>query len=390
MGALFLAAEPSGARAEFDSVAEIRGLLEFVCGTDPDRCLDRNPPLSAEDIATLGAELARLLALAEDQTPSDDPLRFEAELLRRCDRDAAQCWVWIQKIARAGSFDADLDGVFDDVDGCPGTDTPTARARSVLLAQQRALAEVRETAVALRVALILSANGTLGSLEREALARSIEALFSELVAIANERVDGRYLFGGEKDDRVPFAVSGQFEAEGSPTVIYQGGIRPWSLPVGRSGEPISIGFPGSRVFLADRDGDGRFPDDPGSDLFALLVGARHAVRDEDRQPTYVAIQAVDEAIGGQVADALRINGDTYAALLRSFPRRELANVDATGCNPSQFCAAVSISTPLDARACDRSDYLNDEPLAAQPRDCRARIAPGLGARCEPWRANDRR
>lgn len=387
-----VAAEPSYVRAQLDPVAELQGLLDFVCGVDPDRCLDREPPLSEEDIAVLGAELARLLALAEaeDSDPVDESIRFEAELLQRCDRDAAQCWVWIQKLARAGLFDADLDGVFDEVDLCPGSPTPSARARSILLAQQRALNELRDVLGAVRLALLHGANGTLGSAERHGLARTVESLFFELVSIANERVDARFLFGGERDDRVPFAVSGAFDTDGSPTVAYQGSPRPGSLPVGRSGEPRPITIPGSRLFLADRDGDGRFPDAPGADLFAVLVGAWEALRGEDVEGMLVGLQVVDEAISFQIADEVRSNGDTYAALRRSFARRELANVDATGCSQEQFCASVSSAKPFDGRLCEASDYLNDEPLANLPRDCRARRASRKGLRCEAWTAEPRR
>lgn len=388
---LFVTAEPSPVRAQLDPVAELRGLLDFVCGANRDRCLDRDPPLSEEDIAVLGSELARLLALAEaeESDPVDESIRFEAELLQRCDRDAAQCWVWIQKLARAGPFDADLDGVFDDVDRCPGSPTPSARARSILLAQQRALNEVREVLLAVRLVLIQGANGTLGSAERHALARTVESLFFELVSIANERVDSRFLFGGERDDRVPFAVSGAFDADDSPTVAYQGRPRPGSLPVGRSGKSMPITIPGSRLFLADRDGDGRFPDAPGANLFAVLVGARGALRGEDVEGMLVGLQVVDEAIGFQLADEARSNDDTYAALRRSFIRRELANVDATGCSQEQFCASASSAKPYDVRLCEASDYLNDEPLANPPRDCRARRVSRQIVRCEAWTSEPR-
>lgn len=386
--ALVVAGGVDRVHAQLDPVAELEGLLDFVCGPDPDRCLERQPPLSDEDIAVLGAELARLLALARSEVPDpgDESIRFEAELLRRCDRDAAQCWVWIQKLARSGPFDADLDGVFDDVDRCLGSDTNAVRARSILLAQQRALAEVRELLIAVRLLVIQGTNGTLGSAERQALARTAEGSFFELVSIANQRVDGRPLFAGEREDGLPFDVSGIFDDVGSPTVTYQGSRRPGSLPVGRSGEPVTITIPGSRLFLADLDGDGTAPDEPGVDLFSVVVDVRDALRSQEPEPLYIVLAVVDEAIGGQIAEEQRRNGDVFAGLSRTFPRRELANVDPAGCSREQFCEAIPIGRPSDLRVCEASDHLNDEPLRSRPRDCRVRRAADRGVRCEAVRA----
>ena len=191
------------ARAESDVTADFRGLREFVCGDDPSRCLDREPPLSGSDIDELGAELARLVAISEARDQIDESDRVEGELLRLCAEDEARCRVWVEKLARSGAVDFDLDGVLDGLDACPGTSTQVGRAQAILLAQQVALAEVREEIVLLRVLLIEAANGTLGSAERYRLGETAVDYFYELVSIANKKVDRRYLFGGQRDDLLP-------------------------------------------------------------------------------------------------------------------------------------------------------------------------------------------
>lgn len=381
---------PDAARAESDSTASFRSLLEFVCGASPDRCLDRQPPLSASDIEDLGSELSRLVAAFETRDQIDESERVESDLIRLCGEDEARCWVWIEKLARAGSIDADRDGVLDGFDACPGTSTAVARAESILLAQQIALTEVRELLIALRMLLIEAANGTLGSAERHRLGETAEGLFYDLVAVANKKVDGRYLFGGQRDDLPPFVLSGEFETDTHPSVSYQGDARPLRLPVGRSGEMLPISIPGAGLFFADFDGDGSFPDDLGIDLFDLFFGARDALHANDLERIYLTLSVVDEAIGGQVAEAQRQNGATHAAVRRTFPRRELTGVDPAGCGQEQFCASLGIERWNAAAVCSASDFLNDEPLLEEPRDCRVERVRGTGLRCVPWRPIRRR
>ncbi len=372
-------------RAESGVTADFRRLLEFVCGGDPSSCLDRKPALSDSDIDELGAELARLVANSEYRDQIDESVRIEADLLRLCAEDEARCRVWVEKLARSGAIDADVDGVLDGLDACPGTSTPVGRAQSILLAQQVALTEVREELIELRVLLIEAANGTLGSAERYRLGETAVGFFYELVSIGNKKVDGRHLFGGQRDALPPFALSGTFGPDAPPLVTYQGDIRPLRLPVGRSGEAVPISIPGARLFLADFDGDGSFPDDRGIDLFELLIEAQDALHANDVERIFTILSIVDEAIGGQIAEAQRQNGATYAAIRRSFPRRELTDVDPSGCTQEQFCRSAGVARPHDAEVCSASDFLNDEPLLIAPRDCRVERVRGADLRCVPWR-----
>ncbi len=330
--ASLLAIGPDEARAESDDTAEFRGLLEFVCGNDP-----------------------------------------------------ATCWVWIEKLARSGAVDADLDGVLDGFDVCPGTSTPVGRAQAILLAQQIALTEVREELIMLRNLLIVAANGTLGSAERYRLGETVVGLFYELVSIGNKKVDGRYLFGGQRDDVPPFVLSGTFGPEAHPWVTYQGDALPLRLPVGRSGERVAISIPGARLFFGDLDGDGSFPDDYGIDLFDPLIEAQDALHSNDVERVLLTLAIVDEAIGGQIGEAQRQNNASYAAIRRSFPRRALTGVDPSGCEQAQFCASVEVARPYDDEICAASDFLNDEPLLREPRDCRVQRGRGADVRCAPWR-----
>ena len=52
-------------------------------------------------------------------------------------------------------------------------------------------------------------------------------------------------------------------------------------------------------------------------------------------------------------------------------------VDSDGCSREQFCAGALATDRYSRRACRRSDWRNDEPTLANPRDCKAQLgAPG--------------
>ena len=44
-------------------------------------------------------------------------------------------------------------------------------------------------------------------------------------------------------------------------------------------------------------------------------------------------------------------------------------VDDAGCSQQQFCKAIDATSHHGKRVCERSDWLNDEPLRVFPRDC---------------------
>lgn len=379
---LVLSAGPSRAQVPMDHTANYRYVLATLCGGGEWLdCLDREPPLTEIDIADLGAELGRFVALSEfyDQIDRNDLL--EADFLRLCEEDPARCWTWIKRLARSGSLDSDLDGVLDGFDRCPGTETLLARAQAILLTQRLAMIEMRDNLAAVRTLLIQGANGTLGSAERDSMGRSIEPLFFDLFSIANQVVDGRFVFGGASGDRPPFEMSGRFDDATGPIVTYRGSTEPLVLSAGRSGEPIVVATPGGPLFLGDLDLDGSFPDPGEGDVFAFLKEVRAAFLADDLDRIRAALQRLDELISGQHYSELRINSDTYAITKRFYPSAESSEVDPAGCSQAQFCAAVPVETADDARACFASDYLNDEPTSRSPGDCRVRRGKKGGGLC---------
>ena len=52
-----------------------------------------------------------------------------------------------------------------------------------------------------------------------------------------------------------------------------------------------------------------------------------------------------------------------------------AEVDKGGCSLAQFCGRVDATTSTGRKACNRSDWRNDEPLMNLPGDCSVDLGP---------------
>ncbi len=63
----------------------------------------------------------------------------------------------------------------------------------------------------------------------------------------------------------------------------------------------------------------------------------------------------------------------------------LAAVDAAGCDQAQFCSQYSGTGWQSAKACNKSDWRNDEPVKSSPMDCRASVPRSSGRVQGVWR-----
>ncbi len=80
-----------------------------------------------------------------------------------------------------------------------------------------------------------------------ALATEVDALYKQLVEVANTQHNGQYLFAGARTNTVPFATNA------AGTVTYQGGDARAELPVSTS-QTVSSFYVGSEVFQARQRG----------------------------------------------------------------------------------------------------------------------------------------
>jgi len=362
------------AHALLDHTSIYGWLVDYLCGEDwtlgdGTSCLDRDPPLSENDIADLAGELLRLEAISSGEDQIEETQRIEIDFFRLCEAEPARCLGWLKTLSRKGSLDGDMDGVLDGADQCPGTPTVITRAQSILLAQDTAYLELRDIWDEIRSLLLSGLNGTLGSNERFYLGEELIPLFNDLYALANKQVDGRFLFGGLLDDSAPFERSGSFLDPEGPTVAYRGSTEALALPIGPVGELTLVASPGSRLFLGDIDSDGVYPDAPARNMFQLIVRFKDLLQNFDRALLWEEFAVLDETLAFQLFDAQVESGRAFSLTKRIYPSRERSEVDFAGCSQTQFCANVLIESRNDRRVCAASDFLNDEPLKKSPRDC---------------------
>jgi flagellar hook-associated protein 3 FlgL len=129
----------------------------------------------------------------------------------------------------------------------------------------------------------LAMQGASGGLDAETLAGAAEevsGIYEQVVSLANARWSGggsqgsRYIFSGYKTDTPAFTEEG----------VYQGDDGEYAVEVG-SGESITIGFSGGRVFQGDVD------------LFAVLGDLRDALSTGDTDGVQATLDGLDRSIG---------------------------------------------------------------------------------------------
>jgi flagellar hook-associated protein 3 FlgL len=86
------------------------------------------------------------------------------------------------------------------------------------------------------------ANGTLSASDREAVAREVQGLTSQLLSLGNTTYQGSYLFAGTKVNTTPFTLDAVTNA-----VTYNGDANATSVELS-NGNSISANLPGSQLF----------------------------------------------------------------------------------------------------------------------------------------------
>lgn len=156
----------------------------------------RDRALSAQRVASTGIRVEK---------PSDDPTA--AAIGRRKAAEQARVAGMVQAATRGKSTLDSVDDGLSHVD--------------------ELLARVQELA-------IQAANDTASAQDRASLAPEVKALREQILAVANTRIDGKYVMGGMQQDVAPFDASGAFVGDRTvPTIEVAPGVRaPTSVSAG--------------------------------------------------------------------------------------------------------------------------------------------------------------
>ncbi len=166
-------------------------------------------------------------------------------------------------------------------------------ARAKLDQNEAALAQLGGVLIRLRE---LAVSADVETAEFDQIQSEVEELFGEVVALANSRSGGEFLFAGFESDAAPFSVVGAFVAGGaSPTVTYNGDSGVVLAQIGES-STTQVNVPGSALFRGDSNGDGTFPDAPRVDLFTVITNFRDRLQAQDSAGMLLTIGELDAAI----------------------------------------------------------------------------------------------
>lgn len=150
--------------------------------------------------------------------------------------------------------------------------TNAANAESSLALQEQALGDATRVLQDIKTLTIKAGNGALQNADRASLATELEALYDQLMGVAN-RTDGKglYLFSGYQGSTQPFT-------ESAPGVVsYAGDEGQRFVQIG-SDRRIAIGENGAEVFQRIREGNGTFVTTPNSANSGTAVTSTGIVR----------------------------------------------------------------------------------------------------------------
>jgi flagellar hook-associated protein 3 FlgL len=191
-------------------------------------------------------------------------------------------------------------------------------AAMALQVADAALSQVTEALQSIQEKAISAATDTLSADERVGLSEEVAALRDQVLALANSKAQGRYIFGGYIDNQQPFDAAGQYHGHSE--------VRQVEVA---NGVKVSIGISGNRVFGADG----------GQDVFAAIDDLQNALESNDVDAVRASLDSIDKAHAQVIAsrsqlgaymDAFEVAGavaqqlQTQAAANRS----QLVEVDA--------------------------------------------------------------
>jgi len=203
-----------------------------------------------------------------------------------------------------------------------------------------------------------------GPMARQAISKEVTALKNDLIASANVKQQGKYLFAGTKTTTMPF--TGELKVDGKQaTVGYHGDPYEIKLDINPS-TTVTTNLPGDKTFYG--------PGGPGSatDMFAAVTALNDGLKADDTpkiKKAYEDLQAIAERIndtltevGGRQGgmDNLKSGMSAYNASLNSI-QSNIQSVDyptsITNLNKEHTAQAATLSVMAKANGKNLFDYI---------------------------------
>ncbi len=161
------------------------------------------------------------------------------------------------------------------------------KAENVVSVTESALGDAMNAVIRAKELAIQGANGTVGAEGRQEIAAEVRGLHDALLAAANTRFGGAYVFSGYTNDTQPFTPGAGL------SVTFTGDPNEIEVAIAEA-EQVPITLDGRRVFLGDGDGDGS-PDAGREDLFSILADLVTALEANDQAGVGAQLDRLDRA-----------------------------------------------------------------------------------------------
>jgi len=178
-------------------------------------------------------------------------------------------------------------GIKSTLDGLKQMDRSISMGNSWLTTSENALTQAQDLISESKTLALQMANAPISSENREDAALMVEHITEQMMALANTRVEDRYIFSGNRTDIPSFKVETETDEFGDPVVDefgdpvekigYQGDNQPFSIKIGTGGM-TEIGGDGGQIF---------------SQIFDTLADFKTALESDDLDGINNAIAALD-------------------------------------------------------------------------------------------------
>ena len=168
-------------------------------------------------------------------------------------------------------------------------------ANGMLEPAESALKSVTDVLIRLRE---LAVSADVETAEFDSIRPEVEALFDEVMRLANTKVGQRYIFGGFDTATAPFTKTGAFTpgvAAPPPSIAYGGDNGALQIDIGESAR-VQGNIPGDALFLGYTNGDGTFPDAGRVNIFGVISNLRNALDQSNPDGVFAEIGNLDTAL----------------------------------------------------------------------------------------------
>jgi len=205
-----------------------------------------------------------------------------------------------------------------------------------------------------------------GAMARKAISKEVTALTNDLVAAANVKQQGKYLFSGTKTTTMPFAGVTQPKEEGrQATIAYHGDSNEIKLDINPS-TSVTTNLPGDTTFYG--------PGGPGSatDMFAAIMALNDGLKTDDSariKQAYANLQDIAVRINDTITEVggrqggmenLKSGMSAYNASLNAI-QGSIQSVDyptsITNLNKEHTAQAATLSVMARANGKSLFDYI---------------------------------